>query len=60
MKQKKKNKKNTSVLLGHGVKNRNGRIYMLDDNNIPVSNVTVSHGFWGNNTTGHLTDEQQK
>jgi|PlaIllAssembly_1097288.scaffolds.fasta_scaffold434841_2 hypothetical protein len=32
----------------------------LDDDDIPVVKESTDEGFWGNNTTGHLNDEQQK
>jgi hypothetical protein len=32
----------------------------LDDDDIPVVKESTDDGFWGNNTTGHLNDEQQK
>jgi hypothetical protein len=32
----------------------------LDDDDIPVVNESTDDGFWGNNTTGHLNDEQQE
>jgi hypothetical protein len=36
------------------------RLAELDDDDIPVVKESTDDGFWGNNTTGYLTDEQQK
>jgi hypothetical protein len=51
---------NAANIVREENKKKKIRFANLDDDNIPVVKKTNDDGFWGNNTTGHMDDKDNR